>query len=145
MSPFRPFAALLAGLLVSSQALAGGTVAVVAPWARPTPPGATVAAGYVTLRNDGDAARKVVGVETPVAAMAGIHSMTQENGVMKMREVTALEVPAHGAVSLTPGGFHLMLMGLKQPLTAGQYVPLVFVLDDGSRLATGFAVRDAAP
>ncbi|WP_020650954.1 copper chaperone PCu(A)C [Solimonas variicoloris] len=147
MRTFIRFAAVLAVLCGSTLAQAADPVSVVSPWLRATPPGASVAGGYATFRNDGDAPRRVlsVTVEPALAASAAIHSMSHEGGVMRMREVDSLELPAHGSVSLAPGGLHLMLMGLKQPLTAGQSQRLQFVLDDGTRLSVDFPVRDSAP
>ncbi|WP_028080937.1 copper chaperone PCu(A)C [Solimonas soli] len=136
--------ALLAGVAVAGQSLAAVTVQ--GAWLRATPPGVDVGAGYGTLRNDGDQPRQIVRVETGAADSAMIHSMSQDKGMMQMREAGALAVPAHGSVALTPGqGYHLMLMGLRQPLAAGQSVPVTFVLDDGSRLQVDFPVRAAAP
>ncbi|WP_051278342.1 copper chaperone PCu(A)C [Solimonas flava] len=147
MRTFIRFAAVLAALCGSVPALAAGPVSVISPWLRATPPGASVAGGYATFRNDGDVPRRVVSVsvEPALAASAAIHSMSHEGGMMRMREVDGLDLPAHGSVSLAPGGLHLMLMGLKQPLAAGQSQRLQFVLDDGTRLSVDFPVRDSAP
>jgi copper(I)-binding protein len=138
-----PFAALFAAVVVSGTAAAAVTVS--APWLRATPPGVSVGAGYATLSNDGDQARKIVRVETAVASSAMIHSMKSDQGMMQMRELDGLTVPAHGSVQLAPGSYHLMLMGLKQPLVSGQSATLVFVLDDGTQLKADFPVRAAAP
>jgi copper(I)-binding protein len=89
-------------------------------WARATPAGARTAALYLTLVNKGHAADRLVAVSTPVAGKAEVHSSTTENGVMQMRPVAALEVKPGSPLVLKPGGYHVMLMELKQPLVAGQ-------------------------
>ena len=134
--------ALLSG---ASTFAAEPSLRVESAWLRATPAGAQVGAGYATLRNTGKTPRVVVGVETPVSASAQLHSMTHSDGMMRMRHLERLPVPAGGSVALAPNGNHLMLFGLHAPLVAGQRVPLSFVLDDGSRVTTDFVVRAAAP
>ena len=88
-------------------------------WARATPPGAGVAAVYLTLVG-GDAADRLVAVHTDRAAMTQVHAVTESDGMARMRETNRLEVPAHAKVAFAPGGLHLMLMNLAAPLVAGQ-------------------------
>lgn len=125
---------LLVGLLVTVAMLAGGDfpiqaaaqqpqVTVANAWARATPPHAETAAAYMTLTSEMD--DRLMNVSTPVAQRAELHRTTDEGGVMRMRPVTGgLELPARKPVSLSPGGYHLMLIGLKAPLLAGKTVPL---------------------
>lgn len=88
---------------------------------------------------------RLVGVSTPVAGVAEIHEMKMEAGVMKMAAVPALALPAGQAVELKPGGYHLMFMGLKQPLKAGDTVPVTLTVEgkDGKKetLALQLEVR----
>jgi periplasmic copper chaperone A len=78
---------------------------------------------------------KLVAASSPVAGVVEIHEMSMDGNVMKMRAVPALPLPAGKAVELKPGGFHIMLMDLKQPLKAGDAVPVVLVVEgsDGKR------------
>jgi len=78
---------------------------------------------------------KLLEVSTPVAGMAEIHEMAMQGDMMRMRAVPALELPAGKAVELKPGGFHVMLMDLKQQLKTGDSVPLTLVIEgkDGKR------------
>ena len=78
---------------------------------------------------------KLVSASSPVAGIVEIHEMTLDGGVMKMRAVPALELPAGKTVELKPGGYHVMLMELKQELKAGDTVPLTLVVEgaDGKR------------
>ena len=112
--------AALVGFAASACA---GDIAIVHPWARATPAGAKVGAGYVTLQNNGGAADRLVSATADVADHVEIHEMSMDGGVMKMRQLPAgLDLPAGKSVELKPGGYHLMLMGLKQPLTTGATV-----------------------
>ena len=115
--------AALAFLLFTSAAVAqGGGVEVKDAWARAMPAGAQTGAAYVTLQSpSGD---RLTGASTPVAKTAELHSMTMDNGVMKMRQVEGIDLPAGQPVSLKPNGYHIMLMGLTQPLKEGQTFPL---------------------
>jgi copper(I)-binding protein len=114
---------LAAALLSSAGALAqSNPVKVENAWARATPPRAEVGAVYMTLTASGP--DRLVGVSTPAAAKAEVHEMSTENGVMRMRETPGIMLPAGQPVVLGPGGYHVMLMGLKGPLKQGQTVPL---------------------
>ena len=92
-------------------------------WVRLPAPGQTTASAYVELTSARDAALVAVGSAT--AARVEMHSMTVEGGVMRMRALPRIELPAGQAVKLAPGGRHFMLIDVKQPLTAGDTVPLV--------------------
>jgi copper(I)-binding protein len=92
---------------------------------------------------------QLVGVSTPVAGVAEVHEMKMEGDVMKMRAIPALELPAGRTVELKPGGYHLMLMELKQSLKAGATVPITLLLRDAagaeSRLELKVPVAAKAP
>jgi len=92
---------------------------------------------------------QLVGVATPVAGVAQVHEMKMEGDIMKMRAVPALDLPAGRTVELKPGGYHLMLMDLKQSLEAGSSVPITLLLRDGagteSRLELKVPVAAKAP
>ena len=97
------------------------------PWVRATvaPQKATGAFMQLTSAK----AAKVVAASSPVATMVEIHEMKMDDGVMKMRAVDALPLPAGQAVALKPGSYHVMLMGLKQPIKAGETVPLTLTVE----------------
>jgi copper(I)-binding protein len=115
-------AALSLGLAAPALMAQDGGVEIKEAWARATPGGAQTAAAYVTLVSA--AGDRLTGVSTPAAQKADIHSMTMDNGVMKMRQVDGLDLPAGQAVTLKPGGYHIMLTGLAKPLEEGQSFPL---------------------
>src|SRR5699024_5757776 len=117
-------------------------IAVHEPWVRQPPPSAQVAAGYLLIDNPGREADRLVGVETDAAERVEIHEMEEVDGMMRMREVVGgLEVPATGQVALEPGGYHLMLMGARQDLEAGQQVDGVLVFERAGRIEVAFDVR----
>lgn len=111
-------AALVALLLASCHAQeAPPKIAVEDAWARATVAGQSGSAAYFTIANEGGADRLLT-VSSP-SADASLHSTSMDNGVMRMRPLEALEVSANSKVVLKPGGTHVMLMGLKQPLAEG--------------------------
>jgi periplasmic copper chaperone A len=116
----RVLAVLLA--LGGSAGAQEGVVDIAAAWARATPAGADAAAVYLTLQSP--AGDRLIGAETPVAREAGVHEMTMEGSIMRMRPVPSLDLPPGRAVTLKPGGLHLMLTGLKQPLQPGHVFAL---------------------
>lgn len=92
-------------------------------WARATAPQQKVGGAYVTLTSPAD--DWLVGVSSPIAGRAEVHEMQMDGNVMRMREVEGgLALPAGKVVALAPGGYHIMLMDLKQPLVAGQVIPM---------------------
>lgn len=113
--------------IVACQSTAG--VNISDAWVRENAPGQKVGAAYMTLHSDQNS--KLVYVEAPaVAKSVEIHSMTMKNGVMKMRMLEALTIEANQDAKLEPGGFHLMLFGLKEPLKSGQSIDFKLCFED---------------
>lgn len=123
---------LLAAMAFVSVAASAQTT-VKDAWVRGTvaPQKATGAFMQITSAQGG----KLVSAQSPVAGVTEVHEMAMDGNVMKMRAVPALELPAGKAVELKPGGYHVMLMDLKQPLQDGESVPLTLVVEgkDGKR------------
>jgi hypothetical protein len=121
------FMAALLAAAPTAFAQTGGTpnINVEQPWARATPAGAATGAVYMTLANKGDAADRLTAASSDAAGKVQIHEMAVVNGIMKMHQLDdGLAIPAGGSVTLKPGGYHVMLIGLKKPLVAGQTLPL---------------------
>lgn len=130
------------GACSPAPSAAPGTLSVADAWSMATPSGAAVAAGYMTIQNSTDAPVRLVSGETSAAERVEVHTMSMDGSVMKMRPVEGgLEVPAGGAVELKPGGLHLMLIGLKAPLSEGGSVPLTLIFDNGMRVEAPLSVR----
>ncbi|HNA29791.1 MAG TPA: copper chaperone PCu(A)C [Thiobacillaceae bacterium] len=98
------------------------TVKVDGPWVRATAPGQKVAGGFMTLTADADMV--LVGGASPVSKHVELHYMKMDNGVMEMREMKEIPLPKDKAVSLEPGGLHVMFIDLRAPIKPGQKVPL---------------------
>ena len=100
-----------------------GAIEIANPWARATHKSAPVGGAYMTITNKGAEADRLMGASTPLASKAEVHQMTMDKGVMTMRPVQGgLEIKPGETVVLKPDSFHLMLMGLKQPLAQGQRI-----------------------
>ncbi|MGQ3053494.1 MAG: copper chaperone PCu(A)C [Roseateles sp.] len=112
------------------------------PWVRATvaPQKATGAFMQLTAAR----AVKLVAASSPVAAMVEIHEMKMDDGVMKMRAVDALPLPAGQAVALKPGGYHVMLMGLKSQIKAGETVPLTLTVEGEDKQRTAVEIKALA-
>lgn len=117
---------LAAGIALAQPALADPAVTVQNAWARATTPGVPTGGVYVTLTSpDGD---RLLGVTSPAAAKADLHSMRMDGTIMRMREITGgLTLPPGTPVTLNPAGDHIMLDGLKAPLTRGTTVAVRLV------------------
>ena len=118
---------LLAAAVAALALNASAQVAVSGAWARATVPQQKATGAF--LRMDANAASRLIGVTSPAAARVEMHEMSMDGDVMKMREVSAIELPAGKTVELKPGAYHLMLMDLKKPITAGEAVPLTLTFE----------------
>lgn len=128
-----PLAAAFMAVAAINPAHSGTPLTVSEVWARPTVPGQEVAAVYMNLTSAGNAT--LIKVESEIAESVQIHHMTMKDGVMRMRELKRLDLPAGKTVKLAPGGTHLMMTNLKKPLNAGESVPLKLTVlnPDGSK------------
>jgi copper(I)-binding protein len=138
----RVTAALL--LLAASSAFANGKLGVTDAWIRVGPPGASMVAGYATLKNEGDAPVSVLTVQSDTFRDASIHETVMTNDVARMRELHRLNLEPGESVKLEPGGKHLMLMQPRHDIAVGQHVEVTFLLRDGQRVDTQFEVVGAA-
>ncbi|MEE2728237.1 MAG: copper chaperone PCu(A)C [Candidatus Latescibacterota bacterium] len=140
----RRVALCCAGFLLLWMACGGrdeSSVVVRDAWVREPPGGHPIAAAYMTIVNNSDAAMVLVGAQSPVVERVEIHTMTHEDGTMRMRQVERVPLPAGGQVVLESGGLHLMLMGLSNPPRAGDSVDLTLRFADGSARTVSASVR----
>jgi copper(I)-binding protein len=127
-----PLSSLAAGLvLAAAPVLSFAQVAVGDPWVRATVPQQQASGAFMTLTAPKGA--KLVEARSPVAGTVEVHEMKRDGDVMRMRAIEALDLPAGRTVKLEPGGYHVMLMGLKQTLNAGDTVPLTLVFESADR------------
>lgn len=133
---------------VALSALAHDTVEVQNAWARATVKGQMATGAFMTLTAKDGAT--LVGAASPVAGVAQVHEMKMDGGVMKMAEVKGgLDLPAGKAVALKPGGYHVMLMDLKEQLVKDSMVPVTLIFKDAkgveSKLELKLPVATTAP
>jgi hypothetical protein len=129
----------LAFLLAAAAAQAAEPVTVTDPWVRATAPGQKVAGAYMELTSPGGGA--LVAAASPVAGVVELHTMKMEDGVMKMRAVARIELPAGQPVTLAPGGYHVMLMNLKQELRPGDTVPITLTVEGRDQAKSSVVVK----
>ncbi|CDS54492.1 Copper metallochaperone, bacterial analog of Cox17 protein [Polaromonas sp. CG9_12] len=136
-----------ASLLFACSTLHAQTVEVKDAWVRATVPSQKGTGAFMSITAK-DGAR-LVGVSSPVAGVVEVHDMKMDGDIMRMRAVPVLELPAGQTVHLKPGGYHVMLMDLKQGLPKGSTVPLTLRLQDAqgveTRLEVSVPVSTAAP
>lgn len=123
-------------LLAALPALAQVTVGE--PWVRATVAAQKATGAFMTLTSVQPV--KLVGVSSPAAGTVEVHEMKMENDMMRMRQLPALDLPAGQLVKLAPGGYHLMLLDLKQPLKDGDKIPLTLEFEDAKKVRSKVVV-----
>lgn len=137
---------ILAFLLVTAKGALASDLTIVNMQAPASlTPNAGSGAIYLTIENHGAEADRLLGMATPAASMAMLHEMKMEGDVMKMRALTSLDVPAGAIVELKPGTSHIMLMGMKAPLKAGDTVQLELRFEKSGVLKVDVPVVAKAP
>lgn len=128
-------AAVLFGLPVAAHDYTLGGLKIGHPWTRATPPSAPSGGGFLTVTNTGTTADRLVSASSPAAGQVQIHEMKMDGTIMRMRELeNGLEIPPGATVTLAPGGLHLMMMGLKNPLKEATRVPLTLVFEKAGKI-----------
>ena len=118
-----------------------GSLEIEHPWSRATAKGAKIGAGYLTIKNTGSTPDRLVGGSFADAGKVEIHEMTMDQGVMKMRPLSGgLEIKAGETVELKPEGYHLMFLGLKQPLKQGERVDGTLQFEHAGSVQVQYAV-----
>jgi copper(I)-binding protein len=118
-----------------------GDLVISQAWSRATPGGAKIGAGYLTIENNGSVADRLMGGSGDVAAKIEVHEMAMSNGVMTMRPLDkGLAIEPGKTVKLAPGGYHLMLIDLKNPLKQGDKVPLMLEFEKAGNVKLSLEV-----
>lgn len=118
-------------LALSATTAFAGDIEIKAPWVRGTVAGQTATGAFMEITSKSGAS--LVGAASPVAGVTEVHEMKMDGGVMKMRAVARLDLPAGKPVILGPGGYHVMLMNLKQMIKTGDSVPLTLQFEGKDR------------
>lgn len=118
---------------------------LVHPFATPTPPTAQVGAVYLDISNEGEDSAQLVSARAHIAEKVELHDMAMDDGVMKMRQVKKIEVAGEDTLKMRPsGGYHLMLIGLREPLKEGERFPLWLTFADQGEIRVEVWVESAA-
>ncbi len=118
-----------------------GAISIDHPWARASMGMAKAGAAYMVLTNDGSAPDRLVSASAEVSETVELHTHLMEDGVMRMRQVQAIEVAPGAPSVLEPGGLHVMLIGLKEPLTAGESFPMTLTFEQAGEITVEVAVE----
>jgi len=140
-----PFLAASLCILVAAAPLRVGDIEITKAWARPTVPSANEGVAYLTISNHGKTAEALIGVSTPAAKRAELHTSETMNGMMQMRAASSLEIPPAGTLALEPGGDHIMLLGLAAPLKRGDNLELTLIFQHQGKLEISVPIMDASP
>jgi len=126
----------------SAQDYKLGSLEISQPWTRATPSTAKAGGGFLTITNKGTTPDRLVAVRSAVSDKAEIHEMKMEGNVMRMRELAkGLEIPPGATVELKPGGYHIMFMELKAPMTKDAKVPVTLVFEKAGSIDVDLQVQ----
>ena len=119
-----------------------GSLHIGHPWSRATPKGATIGAGYLKITNNGTVPDRLLGGSSEAAKSFELHVMSMENGVMKMRPVEGgIEIKPGETVEFKPESYHVMFVGLKEPLVQGHRVKATLDFEKAGKVAVEFVVE----
>lgn len=122
-----------------------GELQISHPWTRELPPNSVAGATYVTVHNHGATEDRLIAAKTPRAAKAEIHTMLRLGNVIKMQKLDSVGIPSGGEIKLTPGGTHLMLFGLQEPLVAGEHFPLTLQFEKAGEVEVEVVIESSVP
>jgi periplasmic copper chaperone A len=117
-----------------------GDIHIGKPWARATAPTAQVGGGFLSLMNHGKTGDALIAAKAGVSEKVELHTHSMEGGVMKMREVPRIDIPAGKSVELKPGSFHIMFINLKAPLKQGETIPVTLVFEKAGEVKVDMQV-----
>lgn len=143
LSAFAGLALGLAALFAQAHQFKLGAITIGHPYARATAAGQPTGGGYMSFVNAGPA-DKLVAISADVSTSVEMHTMTMEGDVMRMRQVDAIELAAGQTVELKPGGYHVMFVGLKAPLKAGDKFPAKLKFEKAGEVDVTFNVEAPA-
>lgn len=141
--PYIMFAlfSLLFSSHLQANSQASDEVTINDPYVRAVPPGQKISAAFLQLDNASDTMQSIVSASSPAAGVVELHTHIHDNGMMKMRRIEKIDIPAKGQTVLKPGGLHIMLINLKNNLKPGQEVSVTLKFSDGSEKTFTAPVR----
>ncbi|QKE61911.1 copper chaperone PCu(A)C [Aquipseudomonas campi] len=138
-------ALLVSPVLVTAHEYEAGNLHIDHPWSREMPPIAPTAAVYFVVQNKGDNADRLLSVDTPAAGKAELHEHLHQDGVMKMQQVSSVEIPATTAVAFAPMGYHVMLFNLPRQFKDGERFPMTLHFEQAGAVQVEVAVQKEPP
>ena len=134
--------AILSAASARAEEIKAGDLVITQAWARATPGGAKVGGGYLTIENKGSAPDRLVGGAADIAGKVEVHEMATTNGVMTMRPLdNGLIIEPGKTVKFAPGGYHLMMFDLKNPLKQGDKIPLTLQFEKAGKVNLSLDVQ----
>ena len=118
-----------------------GSLAISGPWSRTTPKGAQTAIGYMTIKNNGNTADRLIGGSVEVADRFQLHAATMENDVAKMRDLSGIDIGPGQTIEFKPGGSHAMFVDLKHPLSKGQHFKGTLIFEHAGTVQIEYTVE----
>ena len=140
---FKTLMSMLVLTLISTSSFAG-SVTVVQPYARAVPSGHPNSAAFMVLKNTSEQDRALVNARSNISKVVELHTHKKEGGMMRMRRVKQIDIKAGSETVLKPGGLHVMFIGLKQQIKAGDKVELELEFDDGTTIKLTVPVKMVA-
>ncbi|MDE2258798.1 MAG: copper chaperone PCu(A)C [Betaproteobacteria bacterium] len=139
------FLGLVAMGLANAEMIRLGPLQIDGVYARATVPGQEVGAAYLTIENSGATMDRLIAASSTVARSVLLHSSQMDQGMARMHHETSLDIPAHGRVEMKPGGLHLMLQDLKQPLHEGETIHLTLKFEKSGEVELTVPVKSLLP
>ncbi len=138
-------ALITVGALAALARAAEPEIGLTNAWVRPTLGAGRTTAAYVTITNTGTAADRLTAADAPGAGSVEIHTSGMKDGVMRMRRLEGLEIPGGGTVTMAPGGFHIMIIDVEEPVQVGSVVPLTLTFEGAGSITTDATVSMTPP
>lgn len=142
---FRPLSIALLALIFTCPVFAHeyrvGELLIDHPWARELPPVVKNGAAYLRIENSGSTPDRILSASSSIAERAQLHTHDMENGLMKMRHVMSVDVPASGEVTFEPGGLHIMLFNIENPFVGGEEFPLTLTFEQAGEIEVTVKIR----
>ncbi len=126
---------------LNSLALAAETISITDAWARASIGKARAGAAFVTVNNTGKSDDRVISASADVSRKVELHTHIRQDDVMMMRKVDGVDIPAGNKIVLKPGGYHIMLIGLKAPLKSGESFPLSLTFEKAGTIQTTVSIQ----
>ncbi len=132
---------LLTALLASHSVSAHNGLNYEQAYARATPPNAVNSAAFMIIDNPMQIERQLISASSPVAQQVELHTVEKQGDVIKMRPVESITIPAQQATELKPGGYHIMLLGIKHPLMSGEKIQLTLTFANGEHKTLSIPIK----